>query len=62
MKAVNIQWDTDGDEEVLSELPTEIEIPKELIKDVDPDDYCDKISDFISNQTGFCHFGFDLEN
>lgn len=27
MKAVNIQLDTDGDQELLKELPTEIDIP-----------------------------------
>lgn len=30
MKAVNIQWDTDRDQELLKELPTEIDIPDEL--------------------------------
>ena len=27
MKAVNIKWNTDGDIDVLNELPKEIEIP-----------------------------------
>ena len=30
MKATNIIWDTDGDMEILSTLPTEIEIPADL--------------------------------
>lgn len=29
MKAINIEWDTDGDMELLKQLPTEIEIPEE---------------------------------
>ena len=28
MKAINIKWDTDGDIEVLKQLPTELEIPE----------------------------------
>ena len=30
LKAINIKWDTDGDMEVLKELPTEMVIPDEL--------------------------------
>ena len=51
MKAINILWDTD-DEEV--SLPNEIEIPDW----VDKDD--DGVSDYLSDATGFCHFGFEL--
>ena len=52
-KAVDIQWDTDGDEELLESLPTEIQIPPGM----DEDD----IADYLSDQTGFCHFGYRLE-
>lgn len=48
-KAVNIAWDTD-DEDV--DLPTEIDIPAE----VDDED----VADYLSDQTGFCHFGFQI--
>lgn len=60
MKAINIQWDTDGDKEILEDLPTEIQIPDELIKDIDKDDYNDEIGDYLSDITGFCHYGFEL--
>lgn len=30
LKAINIKWDTDGDEEVLQDLPTKMIIPEEL--------------------------------
>lgn len=53
MRAINIQWDTDGDMEVLNSLPTEIEIPEGVTDTVE-------ISDYISNESGFCHYGFDL--
>ena len=59
MKAVNIKWDTDGDMELLEELPTEVEIPDYLITD-DEDDLLDNISDWLSDEYGFCHFGFEL--
>lgn len=54
MKAINIKWDTDGDLELLQELPKEIEIPKDMTDE-------DEISDYISDVTGFCHYGFDME-
>lgn len=64
MKATNIQWDIDEiDEEDLEEdtksedyaiaLPTEIKIPDGMTDK-------DEISDYLSEQTGFCHFGFEL--
>lgn len=53
MKAINIKWDTDGDMEVLRQLPTEIEIPDGITDE-------EEISDHLSDETGFCHCGFDL--
>lgn len=55
MKAINIKWDTDGDLDLLITLPTEIIIPDEVAKEGN-----DAISDYISDWTGYCHFGFDL--
>ena len=52
MKATNIIWDVDCEEDGES-LPTEIEIP-EGMKDKD------EISDYLSDVTGFCHKGFNL--
>ena len=52
MRAVNIQWDFDDGEEV--ELPDEIDLPESLVDE-------DEISDYISDITGFCHKGFELE-
>ncbi len=53
MKATNIKWDTDGDMELFSELPTEMEIPEGMIDE-------EEISDYLSDETGFCHDGFIL--
>lgn len=49
-KAVNIIWDTDGED---VDLPTEIDIPEDM-------DDEDEISDYLSEKTGFCHFGFSI--
>ena len=53
MKATNTKWDTDGDMELLEELPTKIELPCGMTDE-------DEISDWLSDQTGFCHDGFCL--
>lgn len=59
MKAINIEWDVSEDdlldcnENII--LPTEIEIPEHLAEaDIE------EISDYITEETGFCHNGFDL--
>lgn len=53
MKAVNIKWDVDFEED-LEMLPTEIEIP-----DYIEDDF-DAIDDYLSNVTDYCHRGYEL--
>lgn len=52
MKAINIIWDVDYEED-LENLPTEIDIPNGIIDD-------EEISDYITDKTGFCHRGFEL--
>ena len=59
MKAVNIIWDTDGDDELRKELPRTIQIPDEMIAEDGTVDE-DEIADYLSNQTGFCHFSYYL--
>ena len=58
MKAINIKWDIDCKED-LDFLPTEIEIPEDIVSDGGY--YEDAISDYISYLTGFCHYGFEIE-
>ena len=72
MRAVNIKWDvTDGTEDmtqeeindILETLPTEVEIPDYLVEDYKEDDfdyYYSDISDWLSNEFAFCHYGFEL--
>lgn len=54
MRAVNIIWDVDFEED-LESLPKEINIPDGM-------DDEDEISDYISDFTGFCNNGFALVN
>jgi len=54
MKAVGIKWDTDGDRELRAMLPKEKRLPDSI------SDY-EEASDWLSDVTGFCHFGFFLE-
>lgn len=51
LMATNIEWDMDGDETF--ELPETIEIPEGMTDE-------DEISDYLSDQTGYCHQGFRL--
>lgn len=52
IRAVNIDWDAEGNEE---DLPKEILIPNHVAREG-----ADAVSDFISDVTGFCHNGFCL--
>ena len=49
--AINIEWDTDGEE--IETLPTRVEIPFNISDD--------DIADLLSDEYGFCVFGFDIE-
>lgn len=76
MRAINIKWDTNDEEwedtitadivdVLVDNLPTEVEIPNNLLEEYDGtnfDTYYSDISDWLSNEYGFCHFGFELVN
>ena len=53
MYATHIQWDTDGNDEIREQLPQTIPIPNGMTDE-------EAISDYLSDQTGFCHKGFQL--
>ena len=48
------QWDIDPEGDDGGELPNEITIPNDIEDE-------EAISDYISDVTGFCHKGFELE-
>ena len=62
MKAIKIRWDIDYDDN--GDLPTEIEIPENVVKEATDEDRIDDevISDYITNLTGYCHQGFEIVN
>ncbi|MDD6104176.1 MAG: hypothetical protein PUB73_06170 [Bacteroidales bacterium] len=62
VRIFNIDWDTDN--EVIPELPTEINV--ELSEPLgfsikDEEELANFLSDYISDTYGFCHFGFDYK-
>lgn len=63
LKAINIKWDTDGDMEAFNDLPTEMIVPDELeeMYKKDKEYALEEISDWLSDETGFCHDGFEIE-
>jgi len=54
MKAIDIIWDTDGEE--IDDLPTEMEFPDEVFDG----GYDDNVADYLSNQTGWCVESFNI--
>ena len=64
LKAINIKWDTDGDEEVLQDLPTEMIVPDDTelvdLYNKDREYAIEEISDWLSDEVGFCNNGFEL--
>ena len=60
MKATKIKWDIDYGDDV--DLPTEIEIPEDVVKEAMDEDGIDDevISDYITDLTGYCHYGFEI--
>lgn len=62
-KLINIQWDTDGDEKILRELPKELSIDSDALSISDEnkrEEVEETILDYLSDTYGFCHFGFNF--
>ena len=62
LKAINIMWDTDGDNKIFESLPKEMFIPDELeiMYEKDREYALEEISDWLSDEMGFCHAGFEI--
>jgi hypothetical protein len=54
----NIDWDTDGEE---IDLPDEMTVNVKEDEQLEEDEIEQYISDKISDETGFCHFGFNYK-
>lgn len=52
MWAINIQWDVDEQED-LEYLPNKIELPTNIA--------IDDVPDYLSDVTGYCHKGYEIE-
>ncbi len=62
MKATNIEWDYDGEYiNENNELPYEMDIPLEIIQNVEIPERYEAVSEYLTEQTGFTHYGFKLE-
>lgn len=59
-RVTNIKWDVDEDKDESIDLPITIDIPRDIV-DGFYNDNEDAISDYISNLTGYCHFGYTIE-
>lgn len=57
----SIEWDTDGNDEILNSLPTTLEFEFEHPKGLFDIDIYDRISTIISDMTGYLTYGFDFE-
>lgn len=62
MKLTNIKWDVDTKEE-LKELPKTMILSDDFnINNYnDSDELIEDISDYITDETDYCHDGFDIE-
>ena len=58
---VNIKWDTDGDEELFTSLLQEIDLPLQFASVAEDEDYLDEISDWLSDEYGYCNNGFSVQ-
>lgn len=60
-KTIVDAWDTDGDKEVFDSLPQEVVLPDYLTPSnyEGKEEFLDDVSDWLSDEYGFCHFGFD---
>lgn len=60
----NIYWDVDecDGNDFLPPTETEVEIDSENVDDLYDDELCEEyISDYITDEYGFCHLGFCFE-
>ena len=61
-KIVDIKWDTDGDKALFDYLPQEIILPEQFCtEDKDDYDYLDEVSEWLSDEYGYCQSGFRIQ-
>lgn len=65
IKAISIKWDIDYDDNGM--LPTEVEIPENIIEkakddngNIDEGILVELVAEYLSDTVGYCHEGFAL--
>lgn len=65
IKAINIKWDIDYDDNGI--LPTEVEIPEDIVEKAKDDNgqiaediLVELVAEYLSDTVGYCHDGFAL--
>ena len=53
----DIKWDTDGE---TVDLPTEVDHTFNEYNNITDEDLMDEISDWLSDEYGYCHLGFQI--
>lgn len=61
IRVYNIEWDTDGDKELFESLPQNITMGIRVPRDWDEDEMDDYIGGKLSDEHGFCHFGYEYD-
>lgn len=59
IRVYDIEWDADGVEGLPEEIIINVEENDPLLEDIDG--AADNLSDYISDEVGFCHYGFKAE-
>jgi hypothetical protein len=60
IRCYNIRWDTDGNSHIFKTLPQEI-FYEGYICEEDEDEIDEILGDYLSDNWGFCHYGFEFE-
>lgn len=60
IRCYNIRWDTDEDSHIFKTLPQEV-LYEGYICEEDRNEIDEILSDYLSDNWGFCHYGFNFE-
>lgn len=61
VRIYNIKWDIDEEEDEKLNLPDEVVHTFYEYNDINDEDLLDEIVDWLSDEYGFCHNGFEVE-
>lgn len=61
VRCYNIDWDTDGDKKQFDLMPQEVTMELEVPEDANEDELDDYIGGKLSDDYGYCHFGYEYD-